>query len=48
MTKTLLYVDNLFRELWVFLFKIGIGADDGFALLDLADCHFNDLLCFLN
>jgi hypothetical protein len=47
-SKTVLFADRLFRELWVFLFMSGIGADDGLALLDLQDLHFSDVLCFLN
>lgn len=45
--KTYVYVDRLFRELWVFLFRTGIGADDGLALLDYADLDFPVSFAFL-
>jgi hypothetical protein len=41
------YVDRLFRELWVFLFRLGVRADDGLALLDFQDLQFPDLLLHL-
>ncbi|CAK9056100.1 unnamed protein product, partial [Durusdinium trenchii] len=44
MDLTYLRVDRLFRELWVFLFRNGIGADDALALLDYGDLKF-DVLC---
>jgi hypothetical protein len=48
MTNTSLYVDRLFRELWIFFFMNGIGADDGLALLDYADLVFPDSMIYLS
>jgi hypothetical protein len=48
MRNTSLYVDCLFRELWIFLFMNGIGADDGLARLDYADIVFPASIIYLS